>query len=287
MTREMTPVVSDGKTVSPNVWGEMVQAGTAVLGTGWWEPEHVAGSDWFVWGGASAEIGLPACPPGTRMELDFMPAPGPAPLELSVNGAPGLSFTGTAVRNRYWLPAELLTSKGRNTLTFSRAQGYVPNAADPRALAVQFFGVRVVGPGVEWAGRLASDADRNRVQVRATGLLGPEDFPGGPGVWTNPQARLWFPAGPGTLTLTIWAPRPAPLVELLTRGARLLGPVEVGAEPVALQVRILAGQLAQGGLDLELRATPFCPAKDGASGDTRELGVVIGHASFTPASHSS
>jgi hypothetical protein len=260
----------------------MVQAGTAVLGAGWWPPERAAGGDWFVWGGSSAEISLPAFAPGTRMELDFMPASGPAPLELSANGAPGLSFKGTATRNRYWLPAELLRSTGQNTLTFTRAQGYVPNPADPRALAVQLFGVRVVGPGVAWAGRLASEADRNRVLVRATGILGPEAFPSGPGAWTSPQARLWLPAGPGTLTLTVWAPRPTPLVELWARGTRLQTPVEVGPEPVALQVRLEAAQLSQGGLDLELRATPFCPARQGASSDTRELGIVISHVSFTP-----
>jgi hypothetical protein len=221
------------------------------------------------------------------MELDFMPAPGPAPVEIAVNGTRCLQVGGTVVRNRYWLPPELLLSTGRNTLTCTRAQGYMPGAADLRALAVQLFGVRVVGPGVAWAGRLASEADRSRVLVRATGMLGPEVFPSGPGAWTNPQARLWFPAGPGTLTLTVWAPRPTPLVELVARGTRLLGPLEVGRVPVTLQVRLGAAHLTQDGLELELRATPFCPAKEGVSSDSRELGVVIAHASFTPASPTS
>jgi hypothetical protein len=284
MVSKKTPILPEGQKVAPSEWGELVQEGTGLLERGWWEPELAAESDWFAWGGASAEIMLPPFLLGTKMELDFMPAKGPAPLEVAVNGKRVLQIDGAAIRKRYWLPEDLLVAAGKNTLSFTRAQGYVPSAADPRALGVQFFGVRVVGPGVAWAGRLASEEDRKRVWVRASGILGPEVFPSGHGAWTNPQARLWFPIGPGTLTLTVWAPRPKPpLVELVARDKRLLGPVEVGGDPATLQVQVGAAHVAKGGLDLELRATPFCPAKEGVSSDSRELGVVIAHARFIPA----
>lgn len=69
-----------------NEWGELVQAGRASLAKDWWEPERAPSGEWFVWGGAAAEVSLPPLPRGTRLELDVMPHRGQAPLEIVLNG---------------------------------------------------------------------------------------------------------------------------------------------------------------------------------------------------------
>lgn len=263
-------------------WGDLVQEGIATLARDWWEPEM--GPDGrFVWGGAAAEVVMPTFPRGTRLELDLQPAQGAAPLEIVLNDTLVKEVEGMSGRQRFWLPEEALAAEGKNQLLFKRAQGYVPSNADLRPLAVQLFGVRTVGPGALWAGGIATEDERARSFVKASGLMDPEEFPEGPGVWTKPEAQLWLPVGPGSLTLTVWAPRPkAPVLELSARGKSLMTPMEIGPDPMSIELPISPAHIAKGGLDLDLRATPFCPAREGAGDDQRELGVVITHARFTP-----
>ena len=268
----------DGK-----VWGELVQSGRATLAKGWWEPERAPSGEWFAWGGAAAEVVIPPMPRGTRLELDLMPHRGQAPLEIVLNGKKVRQIEGTAPRGRYWVGEELVGADADNRLTFVRAQGYVPSDRDSRRLSVQLFGVRAVGGGVEWAGGLASEEERQRVLVKATGVLDPEEFPEGRGAWTKPEARVVVPAGPGRLTLTLWAPRPKPpLLEILVRGKAVVEPFEVGHEPIQVDIAVDAAMVVEGGVELELKATPFCAAREGLSGDARELGVVLSHVRFTP-----
>jgi hypothetical protein len=267
------------------VWGELIQGGVASLAAGWWEPEVSPEGDWFAWGGAGAEISLPQFPRGTKLEVDLMPARGPASLTVELNGKKVREVKGTSHRDRLWVSEEFLNNDSMNALAFQRSQGYVPSAADLRPLAVQFFGLRAVGMGVAWSGMLTSEEERQRCFVRSSGLLDPEAFPQGPGVWTHPEAQLWAPAGPGTLTLRMWASRPQPpRLEILARGKSLITDLEVGHDPMEVDLPITAVHVAKGGVELELRATPFCPAREGLGDDARELGVVLSHARFVPKS---
>jgi hypothetical protein len=269
--------------VPPNEWAELVAEGIAKFGSGWWEPESAPDEERFAWGGVSAEVNLPAFPRGSRLEIDAAPYPGPAPVELLANGKRVRKLDGDAGRERVWVAEDFLRSEGANVVTLTRSEGYIPGPRDPRKLAVQLFGVRVVGPKVPWAGWLASEEDRKRLWVRATGLLLPEEFTFGRGVWSQPEAQLWFPAGAGVLHLKLCAPRPsAPVLELLARGKALVAPAEVGPEPVVVDIPIGSEHVARGGLDLTMRATAFCPAREGLGNDTRELGVVLTHARFEP-----
>jgi hypothetical protein len=264
-------------------WGEMVQAGTALLAKDWWEPEHTPDGEWFVWGGAAAEITLPPLPRGTRVELDVMPHRGPAPIGIVVNGKKVRQLDGDASRQCYWVNEEAFAANVRNRVAFVRAQGYVPSSRDPRLLSVQLFGVRAVGQGSMWAGVIAAQEERARSLVTATGVLDPEQFPEGRGAWTKPEAKLFVPAGPGKLTITLWAPRPKPpAIEISVRGAKLAGPIEVGHDPMKVDISLTAEHVAKGGVELDLKATPFCPAKEGVSSDRRELGVVLAHVQFVP-----
>jgi len=266
-----------------NEWGELVQAGRASLARDWWEPERAPSGEWFVWGGAAAEVSLPPLPRGTRLELDVMPHRGQAPLEIVLNGKKVSQIEGNTPRKRYWVAEESVAADAKNTLVFSRAQGYVPSDRDLRPLAVQLFGVRSIGQGVAWAGALAAEEDRQRTMIKATGLLDPEKFPEGRGVWTKPNAKLFVPAGPGMLAVTLWAPRPKPpVLELFALGKSVAGPLEVGHDPVQVDVTVTPAMIAKGGVEIDLKATPFCPAKEGISADARELGVVLAHVRFTP-----
>jgi hypothetical protein len=266
-------------------WGELVQNGTASLAKDWWEPERAPNGEWFVWGGAAAEVSLPPLPRGTRLELDVMPHRGQAPLDVVLNGKKVTQVEGNTPRKRYWVAEELAASDSKGRLVFARSQGYVPSDRDLRPLAVQLFGVRVIGQGVSWAGGLASEEERQRTLVKATGVLDAEVFPEGRGVWTKPQAKVFFPAGPGTLTITLWAPRPKPpVLEISALGKPVAAPVEIGHDPIEIDVHVTAAMVAKGGVELELKATPFCPAKEDGSSDTRELGVVLSHVRFSPKS---
>lgn len=271
------------RTVIGKDWGEMVQSGAAMLAKDWWEPEHAPNGDWFAWGGAAAEISLPPLPRGTRLELDLMPHPGAAPLEILLNGKKVRQLDGNTPRHRCWVTEEMIAADTKNRLAFTRAQGYVPSDRDHRPLSVQLFGVRAVGPGVRWACGLAAEEERQRSLVKAIGVLDAEEFPEGRGVWTKPEAKLVLPAGPGTVSITMWAPRPKPpTVELSVRGTKVTGPLEVGCDPTDVEVPVTASMVGKGVVELDLKATPFCPAKEGASSDARELGVVLAHVRFVP-----
>ena len=283
-TQEQNPQPAAApRTPAANDWGELVESGSASLAKDWWEPERAPNGEWFVWGGAAAEVSLPPLPRGTRLEIDVMPHRGQAPLEVLLNGKKVTQIDGNTPRKRYWVAEELVASEARGRLQFARSQGYVPSDRDLRPLAVQLFGVRAIGQGVRWGGGLAAEEERQRTLIKATGVLDAEVFPEGRGVWTKPQAGVFVPAGVGTLTIRLWAPRPKPpVLEISVLGKVVAGPLEVGHDPIEVEVPVTAAMVAKGGVELALKATPFCPAKEGGSADTRELGVVLSHIRFTP-----
>jgi hypothetical protein len=254
---------------------------------GWYLPELAAGR-WFRWGAPGAELLLPPVPAGTAVTLEIRPAPGPTPLKISVNGSPAAEAAEGGQR-AVWLPPRVLSTRVANRIVFDRAQAYVPGDGDERALAVQLFLVKAVGPRVSWSGALDSESARAALGARAEGVFGPERFATGSstenGCWTQPSAALWLPAGEGRLRLVLLAARPTPPgTEVFVAGRRVAGPVRFLPSGFgSALVHLSASDTAAGGVKLELRSRPYCPAKEGGGDDTRELGVVLVSAAFTSA----
>jgi hypothetical protein len=110
---------------------------------GWSLPEVVAGTgEKFMWGGREAEFLMPPLPPGHGLSVDLMPFPGPAPLELLVDGRQALTVAGNAPRAWYMLDARLFQPGRTSRLVFRRPEGYLPGNGDTRRLSVQLWGVR-------------------------------------------------------------------------------------------------------------------------------------------------
>jgi hypothetical protein len=102
----------------------------------------------------------------------------------------------------------------------------------------------------------------------------------GQGRWTGAEAWLSVPAGGGTLTVDLLAPRPEPAtVELSCTRPQWRARVVVGPQLRRLEIPI---RPPTGRVVLEVRvANPFVPAAaDPASTDRRELGVVVGSVRF-------
>jgi len=249
---------------------------------GWYPPERDEGGA-FRWGAPGAELHLPPVPDGTWVGVDLAPASGPSPLGLLVNGRAAAVVPGLG-RRIVWLASGALSSHEPNRVVFARAQAYVAGGDDSRALAAQLFGVRAVGPAVPWAGSVCDEPPGNAVRARVAGVWPPEHLDGERGCWTGPVARVWLPAGEGRLRLALLAARPTPPdTEVFIRGRHVAGPLRFapGASGAAV-VDLAAGDIADGGVELELRSRPFCPAKAGTGADARELGVVLVSASYTP-----
>jgi hypothetical protein len=114
---------------------------------GWWLPEAVPGTaEKFMWGGREAEILVPPLPPGAGLLVDVVPYPGPAPLELLVDGAPALTLAGNAPRAPHALDARLFLPGRTNRLVFRRAEAYSAGGTDTRKLSVQLWGMKFQRP---------------------------------------------------------------------------------------------------------------------------------------------
>ncbi len=251
----------------------------------WWPVETDGRGRRFMWGSSDAAMDLPPLPEGTWLRLDLLPARGPAPLEVRVDGREVAVLDGMGGRQRVWVPPEALRGPGTHRVRFFRKAVYPPLHGDHRPLAVRLDGLGVVGPGVPWSGPVVRPADRRRLRVDLHGAWSPERFPGlGPGVWLRPRARLLLPAGEGLLTLTLAAFRPTPSHTVVRAGGRVLaGPVDIPARPFQLTARVPRSSASSGFLVVEIESTTFVPARQGRSPDTRELGVVLSALSFEPA----
>ena len=111
---------------------------------GWWLPEVAEGLGKFMWGGAEAEMLVPVLPTDQVLALDFVPYPGPAPLDVVINGAVALTVPGDAPRAVHALAARFFSTGHTNRVAFLRAEGYVPGVSDSRRLSVQLWGVTFV-----------------------------------------------------------------------------------------------------------------------------------------------
>jgi hypothetical protein len=117
---------------------------------GWWLPEVVPGTgEKFMWGGPETEMLVPPLPAGKALALDVVPYPGPAPLDVVVNGAVALVLPGDAPRAVRALGPRFFSGERTNRVGFRRAEGYVPNERDRRRLSVQLWGLSFVAiPGL-------------------------------------------------------------------------------------------------------------------------------------------
>lgn len=249
---------------------------------GFFYAEEAAGER-FAWAGPDAELVLPPVPTGTALELDLAPAAGEAPLAISSNGRQVAVLDGRSPRRTVWVLPSLLSASGRNTLAFRRSRGYPPGGSDTRPLAFRLYGIRALGGGEPWQGSLATVEQRHRIRAALDGAWSPEPLFGALRAWTMPEARLVVPAGPGVLVLEIAAPRPRPAALTIRAGATVLAALSpVPTTPTWVEIPVPDGAAGADGLELILEATPYRPADDGTSADTRRLGVVLGGVRFTP-----
>ncbi len=251
---------------------------------GWWLPEMGADGERSMWGAPGARLLLPPYPRGTALRIDLCPAPGPAPIVVLVNDREALQIPGAKVRRAYWIEPRWLADDRTNVVTFARASAYPPGPRDPRRLSVRLFGLAGISAALPWEGPIAEARQRELLRIRVEGVFGPENFAHGRGAWTSPSARLWLPAGAGTLTLTTWAPRPGPPEVLIYAGDELLaGPFTVRNAPSEITFEIPPRLAGEDGVALTLLATPFYPARAGNPRDRRSLGIVLSHVRFRPA----
>ncbi len=250
----------------------------------WWPVETNARGERFMWGSSDAELVLPPLPEGTWVRLVLMPARGPAPLEVGVDGTGVASLNGLGGRRIVWLPPELLGGSRSHQVTLSRDAVYPPGHGDSRPLAVRLEDVAVIGPKVEWEGSLARQGDRERLRARLEGAYLPERFRGaGWGVWLGPHAELHLPAGAGTITLMLSAPRPTPSgTRVFIADREALGPIDLPNSPTPVRLTIAPESVLDGEVGLRIESRPFQPAREGVGTDQRTLGVVISQVSFRP-----
>jgi len=124
---------------------------------GWWLPEVAEGLGKFMWGGPEAEMLVPPLPGGKALVLDVVPYPGPAPLDVVINGTVALTVPGDAPRAALALDARVFSTELTNRLVFRRAEGYIPSASDQRRLSVQLWGLSfAAAPPTSAASRVPS-----------------------------------------------------------------------------------------------------------------------------------
>lgn len=251
---------------------------------GWYLAEESRTLGRLRWGGPGARLLLPPMPPATGLSLVVAAARGDAPLPVAVGGQVIRELDGRAPRTAVRLDPSLLSSEHPTLVTFPRTQAYAP-PTETRQLVVQLLGWEsVTGPSypleVEFADRKA--LAQHGVQLAE--VWSPERFGTLSGVWTRPQARLWLPAGPGTLRLLVSAPRPTPArLEIEIGGEMLFGPVDPEHSPSWLTIALPPFDPHTGGTALDIRSHPFSPAREGRGRDARELGVVLHRVEYQPA----
>jgi len=249
----------------------------------WWPLESTADGETFMWGGVNCGLELPPLPATTGLVIELLPAPGPAPLDLTVDDRPVLTIPGDAGVVAVRVPAESTPAGRPFRVVFSRRQAWTPGDGDNRPLAVQIRSVRAVGPRIPWSGPLASDRDRGRLAVTLTGVWPRERFGDhGAAAWLHPEAELRLAAGAGTVTLRAWSPRPTPANARAVLADGRVVPLDLAASPTDVHIPVAASDVSHGEVVIRLVSDGFVPADAGAGQDRRELGFVVSELAFAP-----
>ncbi len=254
--------------------------------TGWWPAEDDPGGGRFMWGGSSCDLLLPPLPPDTSVGIELRPAPGRAPLTVSINGTKVAEVGGRSSLSWRWLGADHWRHDAVNLLSLERAEGYPPGAGDRRPLGVQVRALGVRGPSLPWVVRMAGQNAAGAFGAAVEGSYPPERVAdGGWGAWLAPDARLRIPAGPGRLFLEMSAPRPSPPETIIRlNGATVAGPLRLTGAPTEVVVRLRLPPSTAGVVTLEVTSVPYVPADVGSGDDRRRLGVMLHSVRFEPES---
>lgn len=247
---------------------------------GWWEVETESAGQRFRWGRAGAGLWLPAIPVGSAMHLWLRPLPAPAPVRLEVQGEVVATVDGEGGDRVISLPWRLLAPGRPTEVRLYRPEVRPPGGGDYRPLAFQWLGTAVIGPGLPWEGAVAAPAQRALLGIEATGLWGPEHFPGGPGCWTAGAASLRLAGGAGNLAVKLSAPRPdAVTVAFSCQGITVATVGVTGERAITTAVTIPRECVTRDRVDLDLSTFPVLRS----GSESRELGVVLHHLRFAPA----
>ncbi len=220
---------------------------------------------------------LQPAPPGSWLGVVVEVKGGSAQLELAGWFRAPRSLRVTAGRHVLHLPAAQRSEVAARTWPPTRVRLRQVSGAG-RALLRRLWIDRSDGHGSPTRMTPAQQVDGLDGLVLGNGFYGRERVgkPRRAGRWSGAQAWLSVPAGPGSLVLTLVAPRPQP-AEVLIRCRQLewQHQLTVGSTWTELRLPVSGGT---GRLRLELEVSnPFVPAasKPG-SNDRRSLGVVLG-----------
>ncbi len=257
----------------------------------WWTREYLPDGTPFMWAGPEAELWLPPVPRGTLVGLAVRPAPGDAPLRVSIEpGRFAAEVAGDGEIAQLWYRMDDDSSSGPVIAKLGRSSGYPPGGGDDRPLSAQLLGVVVRPPGAAFGGPAATENDRFKLRLEVEGKYEPESFGElGRGVWLDFEASLRISIDePGRLVLQLAAPRPTPALPQISVDGRLAaGPVELTAGINRIAINVVEHEIADGVLEIGVMSEPFVPAESGHGTDTRRLGVVLLGLDFEPANPTS
>ena len=251
--------------------------------SGWYPGEREPGGRRFRWGGVKAVMALLPLTEGTELGIALRPAPGPAPVVITIDGLEVAEIDGEGGEQRLWLGVPTAAADRVAELRFIRAAAFPPGGDDQRPLAVQLYELRAMSPGGAWAGPVAYTWQREAIRVGLEGAYEGESFADhGDGAWLGPRAILRAPAVEGRLRLRLWAPRPTPTHTMLfVTGRRVAGPLDVGPQPGFFDLEVLNSDVEGGRVEVEIVSDPYSPVSDGGA-DSRTLGVVLSEVAFVP-----
>jgi hypothetical protein len=255
----------------------------------WWTRERLPDGTPFMWAGPGAELWLPPVPAGTLVGLVVRPAPGDAPIRVTVDpGGMSAQVDGRGGEARLWFRLEDGSASRPVVVGLSRAAGYPPGGGDDRPLATQLLEVAVRPPGSVFGGAAATQRERWRLRLELDGAYGAEAFGDlGRGLWLEPQARLRLAlTEPGRLLLGLASPRPTPANPTIRLDARVVEAPAAASGRFVVPVPVGRGEVADGAVEIDISCDPFVPARSGDSTDERSLGIVLLDVAFEPAERS-
>lgn len=253
----------------------------------WWPVETTPDGQRFMWGGVDCALDLPPLPAATKLVLELLPAPGPVPIGVTVDDRPVVEVAADAGIVAVEVAAEHVPTRRPFRVGFTRQQAWIPGGGDSRPLAVQLRSVRAVGPGLPWAGSVATEQDRDRLAVTLAAAWPSEPFgTNGPAVWLRPEAELRLPAGAGTVTLRAWSPRPVAANARAVLADGRVVPLELASTPADVHVPVTPADATDGEVVIRLVSDGYVPADAGTGPDRRQLGFVLSEVGFSPSGSS-